>query len=172
MVRADRHKAGLLYRWGGLEPMAGHMPDREFGRMSPGYIPSVKAVPEARRNVDLADELRFRRDRGARSFTPGGGASSRHRGADAVSMEEGIGSTTEQSFLSVAVSEESEPSASAIAGSPATMPSAGPIIVERSTPGIEVELFGGRRVRFERGTDPETVRAMLAQVPVSKGTDR
>ena len=38
----------------------------------------------------------------------------------------------------------------------------GPVIVERSAPGIEVELVGGRRVRFERDADPETVRRLVA----------
>jgi hypothetical protein len=37
-----------------------------------------------------------------------------------------------------------------------------PVIVERSAPGIEVELVGGRRVRFERDTDPETVCRLVA----------
>jgi transposase-like protein len=37
-----------------------------------------------------------------------------------------------------------------------------PVIIERSAPGIEVELVGGRRVRFERDADPETVRRMIA----------
>ena len=40
-------------------------------------------------------------------------------------------------------------------------PSPGRVIVERSTPGIEVELIGGRRVRFERDTDPETIRRLV-----------
>lgn len=40
-------------------------------------------------------------------------------------------------------------------------PPAGPVIVERSPPGIEVELVGGRRVRFERDADPETVRRLI-----------
>ena len=31
-----------------------------------------------------------------------------------------------------------------------------------SAPGIEVELVGGRRVRFERDADPETVRRLVA----------
>jgi transposase len=30
-----------------------------------------------------------------------------------------------------------------------------------STPGIKVELVGGRRVRFERDADPETVRRLV-----------
>ena len=36
------------------------------------------------------------------------------------------------------------------------------MIVERSAPGIEVELIGGRRVRFERDIDPETVRRLVS----------
>jgi hypothetical protein len=43
---------------------------------------------------------------------------------------------------------------------PSTTASA--VIVERSAPGIEVELVGGRRVRFERDADPETVRRLVA----------
>jgi transposase-like protein len=31
-----------------------------------------------------------------------------------------------------------------------------------STPGIEIELAGGRRMRFERDADPETVRRLVA----------
>jgi hypothetical protein len=31
-----------------------------------------------------------------------------------------------------------------------------------STPGIEIELAGGRRMRFERDADPETVRWLMA----------
>jgi transposase-like protein len=37
-----------------------------------------------------------------------------------------------------------------------------PLIVERPAPGIEIELVGGRRVRFERDEDPETVRRLVA----------
>jgi hypothetical protein len=35
------------------------------------------------------------------------------------------------------------------------------VIVERPAPGIEVALIGGRRVRFERDVDPETVRRLV-----------
>jgi transposase len=44
---------------------------------------------------------------------------------------------------------------------PTTAPSV-PVIVERTAPGIEVELIGGRRVRFERDADPETIRRTVA----------
>ncbi len=44
---------------------------------------------------------------------------------------------------------------------PASVAAPAPVIVERPTPGIEVELIGGRRVRFERDVDPETVRRLV-----------
>jgi hypothetical protein len=50
----ESRKAGLLYRRGGLSHMSGHMTDRDIGATSPGYIPSARAVPEARRNFSLA----------------------------------------------------------------------------------------------------------------------
>jgi hypothetical protein len=36
------------------------------------------------------------------------------------------------------------------------------MIIERAGPGIEVELVGGRRVRFDGDADPETVRRLVA----------
>ena len=67
---------------------------------------------------------------------------------------------TEQppTFAAVEITDAPEP-ASAI---PPLMPPLAPVIVERSAPGIEVELIGGRRVRFERDADPETVRRLVA----------
>lgn len=46
-------------------------------------------------------------------------------------------------------------------GADVPAPSSMPVIVERSAPGIEIELVGGRRVRFERDADPETVRRLV-----------
>jgi hypothetical protein len=37
-----------------------------------------------------------------------------------------------------------------------------PIIIERPAPGIEIELVGGRRVRFDRDVDPETMKRVVA----------
>lgn len=77
----------------------------------------------------------------------------------------------EAQFLSVAVSDPAEPSGGAgIVPSPeaasvsASGPAAGPapVIVERTAPGIEVELIGGRRLRFARDIDPETVCRLVA----------
>ena len=63
---------------------------------------------------------------------------------------------TETTFLPVVLTDETDPL-------PDTHARTGmaPVIVERAAPGIEVELVGGRRVRFERDTDPETVRRLV-----------
>jgi transposase len=45
---------------------------------------------------------------------------------------------------------------------PASVAAPAPVIVERTAPGIEVELIGGRRVRFERDVDPEMVRCLVS----------
>ncbi len=44
-----------------------------------------------------------------------------------------------------------------ITDAPSVEPTAAP-----STPGIEIELIGGRRVRFERDADPEMIRRTVA----------
>ena len=41
-------------------------------------------------------------------------------------------------------------------------PMAPSIIVERPTAGIEIELIGGRRVRFDRDVDPETMKRVVS----------
>jgi transposase-like protein len=65
---------------------------------------------------------------------------------------------TETTFLPVTLTDAAEQSAEA----PRLMPAPAPVIVERSAPGIEVELIGGRRVRFDLDTDPETVRRLVS----------
>jgi hypothetical protein len=41
-------------------------------------------------------------------------------------------------------------------------PVSAPLIIERPSSGIEIELTGGRRVRFDRDADPDTVRRMVS----------
>ncbi len=65
---------------------------------------------------------------------------------------------TETTFLPVTLTEAPEQSPEASQ----SLPGPAPVIVERSAPGIEVELIGGRRVRFERDADPETVRRLVS----------
>ncbi len=64
--------------------------------------------------------------------------------------------TTETTFLPVTITDAPERSAETPPPGPA------PVIVERSAPGIEVEVSGGRRVRFEGEVDPETVRRRVS----------
>ncbi len=64
---------------------------------------------------------------------------------------------TETTFLPVTITDAPERSAEASQ----SLPGPAPVIVERSAPGIEVELIGGRRVRFEHDVDPETVRRLV-----------
>ncbi len=65
---------------------------------------------------------------------------------------------TETTFLPVTLTDAPDRSAEA----PQPVPEPAPVIVERSAPGIEVDLIGGRRVRFERDVDPETVRRLVS----------
>lgn len=64
-------------------------------------------------------------------------------------------------FLPVRVVGDPMPVSTEMLPAPAMAP---PVIVERAAPGIEVELIGGRRVRFDRGTDAETVKQVVAML--------
>ena len=152
-------KAGPLYRRGGLSHMASHMANKDIGATTPGYIPSARAVPEARRNFSPADKKRIV----AEALRPGASMSAvarRHRIDTRLLFRwrQGLAPPPEAVFLPVTVSDGALPVASA----PASVRA--PIIVERAAPEIEVELAGGRRVRFGQATDPETVRAMIAML--------
>jgi transposase-like protein len=154
---------GLLHRRGGLSHMASHMSDRETGALSPGYIPAVRPVPGARRSFNASDKTRIL----AEAERPGQSLSvvARRHGIDKrllfrwkneLSAPEPVG------FLDVTVADGSELATNADTGSAPAAPKTAPIIIERQAHGIEVELVGGRRVRFDRDANPETVRAMIA----------
>lgn len=152
---------GLLHRRGGLGHMASHMSGRETGAMSPGYIPSARAMPEGRRNFSLADKRRIV----AETELPGASLSAvarRHRVDTRLLFrwKQQMAPPPEPVFLPVALSDGAE--MSAMPSPTPSAPVAAPIIVERARHEIEVELTGGRRVRFGRDTDPEMVRAMIA----------
>ncbi len=72
-------------------------------------------------------------------------------------QELALAAKTETTFLPVTLTDAPEQSAE----TPPSLPGPAPVIVERSAPGIEVELIGGRRVRFERDADPEMVRRLV-----------
>jgi transposase len=69
-------------------------------------------------------------------------------------------------FLSVTVRDGPDAVGTAPHQSAASMPEpvAAPVFVERPRDEIEVELVGGRRMRFARDTDPATVQAMLTML--------
>lgn len=154
----------LLYRRGGsLSHMSGHMTDRETGPISPGYIPSGRSsTPEARRNFSEADKRRIVGE-ACRPGASVSGVARRYGIAPRVLFrwkQELAPAQAGTTFLPVTVSDM--PDLFAVSASSASEPIPAPIIIERSSPEIEVELIGGRRVRFARDVDPETVRSLVA----------
>ncbi len=150
----------LLYRRGrGLKHMSEHML-KEISSAPSRYIPSARSGGSGRRrNFSEADKRRI-----VEEICREGGSVS------GVARKYGIGTrllfswkkelapktTPSPTFLPVTLVERAEqPAGLASVASPA------PVIVERTSPGIEVELIGGRRVRFERDVDPETVRRLV-----------
>jgi transposase-like protein len=164
-VEDEVRQAGVLYRRGGLRHMSSHMSNREIEPVSTGYVPSAKSLPDGRRNFRLSDKKRIV----AEALAPGASISAvaRRYGIDKPLLfrwkRELAAPAPDPVFLPVTVSDAPEP---ADASSPAPLismpqPVAAPVIVERSPQEIEVELKGGRRMRFARDTDPGTVRAMV-----------
>ena len=158
-------QAGLLYRRGGLRHMSGHVSNEEIEPISTGYVPSGRAMPEGRRNFRLSDKRRIV----AEAMAPGAsvGSVARRYGIDRPLLcrwkRELRPPTPDPIFLPVTVSDGPSESCTALLVPPLrSTPVAAPIIVERASHEIEVELAGGRRVRFGRDTDVETVRSMIA----------
>ena len=150
----------LLYRrGGGLKHMSEHML-KEIPSAPSSYIPSARSGGSGRRrNFSAADKRRIVEE------TCREGAS-----VSGVARRYGIGTrllfswkkelTPETSpgptFLPVTLVDGTDQPAG-----PASVAAPAPVIVERPAPGIEVELIGGRRVRFERDVDPETVHHLV-----------
>tara|TARA_R110002124_G_scaffold286249_1_gene466545 strand:- start:7 stop:579 length:573 start_codon:yes stop_codon:yes gene_type:complete len=159
-------KGKLLYRpRSRLNHMADYMVDRETGPVTPGYIPSGRTtLPEARRNFSEADKRRIVEE-------------ACHSGGSVLSVARRYGLDTQMLFrwkqkfavplpqtetcvLPVTVSDV--PAASDGCAQPGLEAGpAAPVIIDRVAPGIEVELVGGRRVRFAPDVDPETVRSLV-----------
>jgi transposase-like protein len=149
----------LWRRGGGLKHMSKHMP-KEIPSAASSYIPSARSDGSGRRrNFSEADKRRIVEET-CREGASVAGVARRH----------GIGTrllfcwkkelmpqtSSGPAFLPVTlVDGADQPSRPDSIAAPA------PVIVERTAPGIEVELIGGRRVRFERDVDPETVRRLV-----------
>jgi transposase-like protein len=160
----DVSRRKLLWRrGGGLRHMPGHMSNKETASAPATCIPKALATPpNGRRQFSKADKKRIL----AEIDHPGGSVSgvAKRYGISVPLLfrwKRELAAPPRTTFLPVTVTEGPTQS-----GRPAydlqpapTTPS--PVIVERSTPGIEVELKGGRRVRFDRDTDPETVQRLV-----------
>ena len=152
----------LLYRRGGglehvLKPMR-----KEIPPATSGYIPSGRSV--RRRTFSEADKRRIVEEACCAGASVSGVARKYGIGVrllfawkKELTPESEVGPT----FLPVALVEMPDRSADPSSLPLAKLPAPVPLIVERSTPGIEVELVVGRRVRFERDTDPETIRRLV-----------
>ncbi len=154
----------LLYRrGGGLRHMSRHVSTKETASAPATYIPSASATPpNGRRQFSKADKKRIL----AEIDRPDGSVSgvAKRYGISVPLLfrwKRELAASPRTTFLPVTVTESRTQS-----GGPAADPRSAstpptPVIVERSTPGIEVDLIGGRRVRFDRDTDPETVRRLV-----------
>ena len=151
----------LLYRrGGGLKHMSKHML-RENPSAPSSYIPSARSGgPGKRRNFSAVDKRRIVEETCCEGASVSGVARKYGIGTRLLfswKQELAPAAKTETTFLPVTITDAPEQSAE----TPASLPGPAPVIVERSAPGIEVDLIGGRRVRFERDVDPETVRRLV-----------
>jgi len=148
----------LLYRrGGGLK----HMP-KENPSAPSNYIPSARSGGSGRRrNFSEADKRRIVEETCREGASVSGVARKYGIGTRLLfswKQELAPAATAETTFLPVTITDVPDRSAEILP----SLPGPAPVIVERSAPGIEVELIGGRRVRFERDTDPETVRRLVS----------
>ena len=147
----------LWRRGGGLSHMISHMTNEEIPTQQ-NYVPSARSGP-SRRRFGEQNKKRIVGE-ACRPGTSVSGVARRYGIAARVlfrwKQELASEGEAETTFLPVILTDEPDPL-------PDTHARTGmaPVIVERAAPGIEVELIGGRRVRFERDADPETVRRLV-----------
>ena len=155
----------LYSRGGELSHMTGHMTGRQIVAPPASHVPSARSTPPSvHRRFSEADKRRLVEESGRPGASVSGVA--REHGIAVPLLfrwKRELAPATEATSLPVTLTDppESPASAGAPRSGPEPAPVVTPVVVERSTPGIEVELIGGRRVRFERDTDPETVRRLV-----------
>lgn len=147
--------------------MSSHMSNRENEPVSAGYVPSAWSASDGRRNFRPSDKRRIV----AEALAPGSSLSvvARRYGIDKPLLfrwkRELAPPEPGPVFLPVTVSDdgpcERVAASAMLSSSLAAAPATGPVIVEQPRDGIEVELVGGRRVRFARDIDPGTVRTIV-----------
>jgi transposase len=166
---------GPKARWGRyprLRPMTSPMTKARTKAPRANFLraPSPAAISSVRVSGEPAGRRRFSEDAKKRiveeTCYPGTSVSAvARRYGVAVSLlfrwrqALGIAPVPEEAaFLPVKIADE------AIAGDapPGTSSKTSSLIIERPAPGIEIELVGGRRVRFDRDVDPETMKRVVA----------
>ena len=154
----------VLYRRNGdLNPMTSPR-TKEIAAAPASYIPSGRSSGSGgRRNFGEADKRRIVEEACREGASISGVAKKYGIAATVVfRWRKELNPAAEPSIVTVLVSDAPDSSTLASQSGLITMAAPAPIIVERSTPGIEVELIGGRRVRFERDVDPETISRLVA----------
>lgn len=157
----------MLYRrGGGLGPSASPR-TREIPAPA-GYIPTGKTNGQVRRrNYRQADKRRIVEE-ACREGASVSGIARKYGISTGVLFRwrKAFGMSEASRIVPVTITEAPDNVPDCLADLPAMAardaPPAGPVTVERSTPSIEVELVGGRRVRFERDADSETVHWLVA----------
>lgn len=139
----------LLYRRGGVtEHMLRHVGSDEHP-----YIPSGRSGDGCpRRNFGKADKQRFVEE----ACSPGASVSDVAKKCGVgpwllIQWKRDLMPDPEPMFIEVRLDHDATSPGEAAKPLPVASP---PIVVERSVPGIEVDLKGGRRVRLYRETDP------------------
>ncbi len=153
----------LLYRRGGaLSHMTNPM-TKEAVPAPSGPIPSARSSLGKRRNFSTADKRRLVEE----ASRPGASVSgvARQYGIATRQLfrwkqERAPVTETKTTFLAVTLTDMEAPSPAAVQ----PVPEHAPVILERSAPGIEVELIGGRRVHFGADADPEAVHRLVSQL--------
>lgn len=160
----------VLYRRNGeLNPMTSPR-TKEVAPAPASYIPSGRSSGSgSRRNFSEADKKRIVEEACREGASISGVAKKYGIAATVVfRWRKELNPADEPNIVPVIVSDAADWSAEASRSEPINMPmpmsatAPAPVIVERSAPGIEVELIGGRRVRFERDVDPETISRLVA----------
>jgi transposase len=134
---------------------------KEIPSASSSYIPSARSTPPGgRRNFSAANKRRIVEETCREGASVSGVARKYDIGTRLLfSWKKELTPETSPgpTFLPVTLVEGADQPAG-----PACVAAPAPVIVERPAPGIEIELIGGRRVRFERDVDPETVRRLVS----------
>lgn len=150
----------LLWRRGGtLSHMSSHMTDRDLAP-----VPTIPApAPNGRRCFSEAAKRRIAEE-ASRTGASVSAVARRYGVAPRVLFrwKRELAKEAEPVFLPVQITDGSNDAISPTSAEHQSSPAPAPIIIERQLPGIEIELVGGRRVRFDRDADPEAIRRMIA----------